>query len=160
MKVTIDKTAEGNFYLFKGGELMFGFGDQSEVSELVPTPYDLLAGAVGGCMLRAVEVYCRKHGLDSEDAAVDVTFQKEGGRLVDFVVDLQVPKVDLWRDNHYKKLVRQAGLCSVKKTLLEFSAEDIEVNIVGKPVDLGECLECGGTLKYYADVCYTCRGGA
>lgn len=91
-----------------------------------PTPYDLLAAALGGCTAMTLHFYARREGMPLEAVDVRVEHDRQhakdcaecltqSGFIHQFQVDIRLTG-DL-TDAQRAKLLEVAGRCPVRKTL-------------------------------------------
>lgn len=91
-----------------------------------PTPYDMLASALGGCTAMTLHFYAKREGLPLEGVDVKVTHDRQhaqdcadcttqSGYIHRFRVELQLHGA--LTDEQRQKLLSIAGRCPVKKTL-------------------------------------------
>jgi len=91
-----------------------------------PTPYDLLAGALGGCTAMTLQFYAKRDGLPLEGADVTVSHDRQhakdcadcvtqAGYITRFRVEIALHGP--LSPEQRQKLLQVAGRCPVAKTL-------------------------------------------
>ena len=102
-----------------------------------PTPYDMLAAALGGCTAMTLHFYARREKLPLEDVAVKVSHdrqhvkdcadcQSSSGFIHRFRVEIEL--TGPLSDEQRQKLLEIAGRCPVRKTLRnEIKVEEVLV---------------------------------
>lgn len=105
-----------------GGHTLIG-DEPAEMGggDLGPSPYQLLAAALGECTAMTVRWYARNKNWPLDHVAVDVTHEKgtaEGhpGKADLFTKTLHVRGKDLTQEQH-EKLIEIAAKCPVHRTL-------------------------------------------
>ena len=92
-----------------------------------PGPVELLTAALGGCMAMHVAKYCQTAKLPHEGFTIDLDFHlaqdplRVGALTVDITMPPGIP-------DKRKEAVKRAALhCTVKNTLRESTAVDVEI---------------------------------
>jgi uncharacterized OsmC-like protein len=103
-----------------------------------PTPYDMLASALGGCTVMTLHYYARREKLPLDAVDVTITHDRQhakdcadcmsqSGFLHRFRVEIRLHGPELTEEQRQKLLVI-AGRCPVKKTLeAEIRVEEVLV---------------------------------
>jgi uncharacterized OsmC-like protein len=91
-----------------------------------PTPYDLLAAALGGCTSMTLHFFAKREALPLEGVDVSVTHDRQHAKdCADCTTHsgyihrfrIEVTLLGPLTDDQKKKLLEVAGRCPVKKTL-------------------------------------------
>ena len=92
-----------------------------------PTPVELLTAAMGACMAMHIAKYCRAAKLPHEGFGIDLDFQlaKDPLRVGSLTVDITLPPD--FPENRIEAVKRAAQQCTVKNTLKDSTAVDVEV---------------------------------
>ena len=105
-----------------------------------PTPYDMLAAALGGCTVMTLHVYARRQQWPLEEAAVRVSHDRQhvkdctdctsaSGYIHRFKVEISLSGP--LSDDQRQKLLAIAGRCPVAKTLqAEMKIDEVLVESV------------------------------
>lgn len=110
-------------------------------SDLGPTPYDLLAAALGGCTAMTLHFYAKREKIPLEGVDVAVSHDRQHAKdcadctsKEGFIHNLRVEIVlhgDDLSDEQRARLLVIAGKCPVAKTLhAEIRVEDVLVDAV------------------------------
>jgi len=92
-----------------------------------PTPVELLAAALGACITMHIAQYCKAAKLPHEGFGVDLDSQlaKDPLRIGSITVDIHLPPG--FPENRVDAVKRAAQQCTVKNTLKDSTAVDVEV---------------------------------
>lgn len=92
-----------------------------------PTPVELLVSALGACMAMHVAKYCQAARLPCDGFSVDLDFQiaRDPLRVGSIAVDIHLPPG--FPEDRIEAVKRAAQQCTVKNTLNEGTAVDVEV---------------------------------
>jgi putative redox protein len=92
-----------------------------------PTPVELLASALGACMAMHIAKYCQAAKLPHEGFGIDLDFQlaKDPLRVGSITVDIHLPAD--FPEGRIEAVKRAAQQCTVKNTLKDATAVDVEV---------------------------------
>jgi uncharacterized OsmC-like protein len=92
-----------------------------------PTPVELLAAALGACMAMHIAKYCKAAKLPHEGFGIDLDFQlaKDPLRIGSITVDINLPPNV--PEDRLEAVKRAAQQCTVKNTLKETTAVDVEI---------------------------------
>jgi uncharacterized OsmC-like protein len=92
-----------------------------------PTPPELFVASLGSCVAAFVAHYCERAGLDDQDLAVDVEFDKadEPTRLVNLRVIVRLPNASC--GDREEALRRVAEHCPVHATIAMLGSISIEI---------------------------------
>ena len=96
-----------------------------------PAPIELLTAALGACMAMHVSKYCQSSKLPHAGFTIDLDFQlaPDPLRVAVLTVDINLPVG--FPENRKDAIKRVAQQCTVKNSLKESTAIDVEVWIVG-----------------------------
>lgn len=82
------------------------------------SPTDLVATALGSCVLTIMGIYCQEHNIKFETASLDVTkIMASNPRRIEtihLIIDL---KGNMWDEKTAKKVIQAGKNCPVAKTL-------------------------------------------
>jgi uncharacterized OsmC-like protein len=92
-----------------------------------PEPVELFTAALGACMAMHVAKYCQTAKLPHEGFEIDLDFQVVKGplRVGSVMVDIRLPPD--FPESRVEAVKRAAQQCTVKNTLKETTAVDVEV---------------------------------
>ena len=92
-----------------------------------PTPVELLTAALGACMAMHIAKYCQTAKLPHEGLSIDLAFQlaKDPLRIGALTVDINLPSSI--PDGRKEAIKRAALSCTIRNTLKESTAVDLEV---------------------------------
>jgi putative redox protein len=96
-----------------------------------PAPIEVLTAALGACMAMHVTKYCQSAKLPHEGFTIDLDFQlaPDPLRVAALTVDINLPSG--FPENRKDAIKRVAQQCTVKNTLKESTAIDVEIWIAG-----------------------------
>ena len=94
-----------------------------------PTPVELLAAALGSCVAMHVAKYCKGAKLPYEGFGIDVDHQVVTNplRIGSMAVDITMPPD--FPEDRFESVKRAAQQCTVKNTLKDTTAVDVEVYV-------------------------------
>ncbi len=92
-----------------------------------PEPVELFVAALGACMAMHIAKYCETVKLPHEGFEMDLDFQVVKGplRVGSVMVDIRLPAT--FPESRVEAIKRAAQQCTVKNTLKEATAIDVEV---------------------------------
>ena len=84
-----------------------------------PEPYDLFLASVGTCAGVYIAYFCEERGLDTRDIHLTLRFNRnEEKRLIDRIrIHIDLPSD--FPSKYRNAIVKTAGLCTVKRTLMD-----------------------------------------
>jgi putative redox protein len=82
--------------------------------DTAPTPYELLAAALAGCVVTTIRMYARRKGWDVGELSVVATFD---GDTADPHCTIELALDPALDDERRARLERVAGACAVHRTL-------------------------------------------
>jgi len=93
-------------------------------TDLGPSPYELLAAALGSCTVMTLRMYANLKKWDLKGVKVDVDHRKEEGEDGKSKVDVFTREIQFFGDfdeKQYERMLSIANRCPVHKTLSEGS---------------------------------------
>lgn len=84
-----------------------------------PAPYDLFLSSIATCAGIYVARFCQQRDLSTEGMtmSLDIDYNQEERKLEKVKIAVQLP--DGFPDKYKKAVVRAAGMCSVKKAIMD-----------------------------------------
>ncbi len=97
-------------------------------SDRGPMPPQVFIASLGSCIAAFVANYCHQCGIDTTDLSVDVSFEKQDGRLTNLQATIHLPHADC--GGRMKSVQRAAEQCIIHETMATF--EGLQVSVVDK----------------------------
>jgi putative redox protein len=101
----------------RGHQLLTDQPERAGGTDAAPTPLELLGAALAACIALYVEKYCEKHGLVSDELAVEVKpfWRENPGRVARYDVIVHLPETI--PSEHHSQIEQAAQSCPVHHTL-------------------------------------------
>ena len=84
-----------------------------------PEPYDLFLASIGTCAGVYVVYFCHERGIDTSGLKMTVQFEKNEKTLLIEEVLIHIDLPPEFPEKYKSAVVRTAGLCTVKRSLVD-----------------------------------------
>lgn len=94
-----------------------------------PEPYDLFLASIGTCAGVYVVYFCEERGIDTQGIKLTLTFERNEEKHLMEAVCIHISLPPGFPAKYKKAIVKTAGLCTVKRNILDAPAFTITADI-------------------------------
>lgn len=84
-----------------------------------PEPYDLFLASIGTCAGVYVVYFCDERGLDTTGIRMSLSFERNEAKHLVEAVRIHIDLPPGFPEKYKKAIVKTAGLCTVKRNILD-----------------------------------------